>query len=163
VTWLDRFRDWLFRKRADSQQSNKPVDFHAHSVEQLGWRQGSLLPIDLVDSLVSQNSLPAASKPGHWIVVTQDCDLIHHDLAAEPFAEVVFAEIVEKPDSGYTWSKNARELHLHDSDLRLSLAFRTRWRRSIPREWLSQFKPSLPAISKQSTRLVARWISRKYF
>lgn len=117
----------------------------------------------MVEHLVAKRLLPAQPSTGVWCVLTQDCDLVHHDLAGEPKIEVVFARHVDKPDKGYTWSKNARELHLRDELLEQSLAFHARDRETIPRWQLCSYLPREVSLSRDSIKLLARWISRKYF
>ena len=96
-------------------------------------------------------------------MLTQDCDLIHHDLDAEPNVEVAFAKHVDKPNKGYTWSKNARELHLRDASLDQSLAFQSRHRKQLARHELCRCAPASDGLHLDSVRLLARWVSRKYF
>ena len=117
----------------------------------------------MVDHLVAKRLLPNQPSEGIWCVLTQDCDLVHHDIFGEPKVEVVFARHVDNPNKGYTWSKNARELHLRDESLEQSLAFHARDRETIPRLYLCRFQPGEVSLSRESVRLLARWVSRKYF
>lgn len=88
---------------------------------------------------------------------------MHHDLSGEPKVELVFARHVDKPNKGYTWSKNARELHLRDESLEQSLAFHARDRETIPRWLLCNFQPREVSLSRDSIKLLARWVSRRYY
>lgn len=142
---------------------NVPQAFDASLIENAGWRQGSLLPVSMVGDLVDRGLLPAQSDEGIWCVLTQDCDLVHHDISSEPKIEVIFARHVDKPNKGYTWSKNARELHLRDESIERSLAFHTRDRVTIPRLQLCNNLPHSVSLGRESIKLLARWISRKYF
>ncbi|MCM2370828.1 hypothetical protein [Aporhodopirellula aestuarii] len=117
----------------------------------------------MVDHLVAKRLLPDQPSEGIWCVLTQDCDLVHHDLSGEPKVEVVLARHVDKPNKGYTWSKNARELHLRDESLGQSLAFHARDRETIPRWQLCSFQPNEVPLSRDSIKLLARWVSRKYY
>lgn len=116
----------------------------------------------MVESLVNCGELPQTDEPGCWVLLTQDCDLVHHDLDAEPFAEVVFGKEVNEPNKGYTWSKNARELHLRDESLEQSLAFQTRYRRTISRCHLCKYT-AVGRLAVANIALLTRWVSRKYF
>ncbi len=137
--------------------------FNASLIENAGWRQGSILPNSMVADLVARGLLPRQSDEGIWCVLTQDCDLVHHDISSEPKIEVIFARRVDKPDKGYTWSKNARELHLRDESIERSLAFHTRDRITIPRLQLCNYQPHCDSLDRESIKLLARWIARKYF
>lgn len=161
---LARFGRWLQQTFDDGcAEPNNPPDFDAQKIENAGWRQGSLLSGSMVDHLVGRGLLPAQSDDGVWCVLTQDCDLVHHDLPGEPKVEVVFARHVDQPNKGYTWSKNARELHLRDETLAQSMAFHTRDRETIPRWLLGDFKPNERSLHIDSIKLLVRWVSRKYY
>ena len=163
MKWLAKFGKWLARTFNDSEaQHANWSDFDADRIESANWRQGCLLPGTMVESLVSYGELPQIDERGCWVLLTQDCDLVHHDLASEPMAEVVFGKEVDKPNKGYTWSKNARELHLHDELLERSLAFQTRYRRTISRYQLCEFT-TVDRLAVANIALLTRWVSRKYF
>jgi len=123
----------------------------------------SIDPAQAPNWLVAQRIIDQPEVQGIWVVLSQDCDLIHRDLAAEPNVELVFGEAVPKPDKGYTWSKNARELHVFDSNLDKSFAFKTRYRKIIPRQLLCCHAPQNLRLNAENVKLLARWISRKYF
>ncbi|XZE55769.1 hypothetical protein SH139x_001795 [Planctomycetaceae bacterium SH139] len=161
---LARFGRWLQQTFDDGcAVDSDPPTFDASQIENAKWRQGSLLPDSMVDHLVAKRLLPAKQEPGVWCVLTQDCDLVHHDLSGEPKVEVVFARHVDKPNKGYTWSKNARELHLRDDSLVQSFAFRTRDRKTIPRSQFCKFAPSEQTLESGNVKLLVRWVSRKYY
>jgi hypothetical protein len=164
VKLLARFRRWQQQAFGDGcAEPNNPANFDARKIENAGWRQGSVLSASMVGYLVAKGSLPVQAGDGIWCVLTQDCDLVHHDLSGEPKVEVVFARHVDEPDKGYTWSKNARELHLRDDTLAQSLAFHTRDRETIPRWLFCDFLPSEKSLDSDSIKLLARWVSRKYY
>jgi len=164
VKLLVRIGRWLQQTFGDGYaEPNMPANFDAHKIENAGWRQGSVLSASMVDRLVAKGSLPAQPGDDIWCVLTQDCDLVHHDLSGEPKVEVVFARHVDEPDKGYTWSKNARELHLRDDTLAQSLAFHTRDRETIPRWLFCDIVPSEKSLDSDSIKLLARWVSRKYY
>lgn len=117
----------------------------------------------MVEHLVAERLLPDQPDEGVWCVLTQDCDLVHHELSSEPKVEVAFAKHVDKPNRGYTWSKNARELHLRDESVQKSFAFHARDRERISRWYFCKFQPDKVSLSRDSIKLLARWISRKYF
>ena len=164
MNWFSRIAravvDWLSRPRRDHE---KLLEFSNHAIEDNGWRQGSLVPDELVAKLIAQRMIDEPGVQGIWVVLSQDCDLIHRDLAAEPNVELVFGEAVPKPDKGYTWSKNARELHVFDSTLEKAFAFKTRYRKVIPRQLLCCHTPQDRRLNMVNVKLLARWISRKYF
>ena len=163
VNWLASFGRWLIVRFGGAQsKSSESLKFDSKLIEVANWRQGSILPTDMERTLYADGRLPKIDEEGSWVVLTQDCDLIHHDLIAEPAVEVVFGLKVGEPNKGFTWSKNARELHLRDEAIKESLAFRTRYRSSLPRQYFCQFAPS-QFLHVDSVKLLARWISRKYF
>ncbi len=161
---LARFGRWLQQTFDDGcAEPNDSPNFDAQKIDDAGWRQGSVLSAAIVDHLVAKKILPAQPCDGIWCILTQDCDLVHHDFSGEPKVEVVFARHVDKPNKGYTWSKNARELHLRDETLAQSLAFHARNRETIPRWLLCDFEPSEKSLDFDSIKLLARWVSRKYY
>ncbi len=118
---------------------------------------------EAVDWLCKRNHLPVQTVARIWCVITQDCDIVHHDLRNEPVVELVYGQEVDEPDKGYSWGKNARTLHVHDEGLQKSFAFHIRDRRPIPRGHLCRFKPLSDCLAPRIVKLLVRWVSRKYF
>lgn len=73
-----------------------------------GWRQGSCLLVNNGDFL-DNNKSPL--KEGLYVVISQDCDVVNHDLNKEPIVELLFMSEIKKEDGSLTNGKNPRKLH----------------------------------------------------
>lgn len=161
---LARLGHWLLNKFGDPCALGSDTDlFDVDQIRDAQWHQGSVLPPDAVKWLQLHRLIPGIDADGIWCVITQDCDLVHHDLRNEPTVEVVYGQRVDKPDNGYSWSKNARTLHVRDDGFEQAFAFHSRDRHAIPRSVLCRFKPLSNRLSDDTVRLLVRWVSRKYF
>ena len=161
---LARFGDWLLKTFGEPcAHGPKANSFDVNKIRLAKWHQGAMFSPDAVAWLCKRNILPIQQDDGIWCVITQDCDLVHHDLRNEPVIEVIYGQQVDKPDKGYSWSKNARTLHVRDDDEGKSFAFHSRDRRTIPRGYLCRFKPLPRRLAPETVKLLVRWVARKYF
>lgn len=79
---------------------------------ELGWTQGSILPDVLRKDVRRIPFAPDAQDDEIAIVITQGCDAIQGDCAAEPALEVVLARPISKVNPNMKVLKNPRLLHL---------------------------------------------------
>ena len=139
------------------------IEFNALALVQSGWRQGCFVPKLLVKALESNGYLPTMTGEGFWVVMTQDCDLLHKTLDNEPTVEVIFAtKRMKKPNPSRTYGKDSRELHLPDRVLGFGLELHTKTRRVFPRQILMGNAPDCMALDEGHRDLLVRWIARKY-
>jgi hypothetical protein len=134
-------------------------------VKQLGWRQGSILPSELFQEVGIATHLEFCEGKAYPIVISQDCDVVHHSYSDEPFIEIIRATSVERPDGSLQYAKSSRKLHLElvatDSHKPFQLSIHER--RLIDRKLLEKCGPSKDlTVLPDDIRLLADWISRRY-
>lgn len=138
------------------------LEVNGITVKDLGWRQGSFLPADEVSRLAAAYRLDGVS---HAVLLSQDCDVVHHSLDDEPYAEVLFLTPLEKVNPGLRDGKSSRCLHLearHDGGV---LCFKAQpWHRvQIPRVSLAKFKPESALVMEGSVlRTLIEWVAERY-
>ena len=69
----------------------------ASSIKRNKWRQGALLPNELVDKLREEDGiLPRGLEADANIVavvISQDCDVVHRCFKTEPYVEIIWGTI----------------------------------------------------------------------
>lgn len=134
------------------------------SIKIRGWRQGSILPDDLVDKLHADQALDEKhTKADAVLIVSQDCDLVNRSYDAEPYAEVLLFSKVPKVDGNLTYGKNPRKLQV--SAVWEEMCFETsiHSRQSIARCMLEDYSPAPISWNTDPTvEIIRRWISRRY-
>jgi len=92
----------------------------AQKIRDAGWRQGSILPLELVRRLIKDGSCPSleefreSADDDWWLVVSQDCDVVQRDFDKEPFVEIIRVETTEAHVGGDHWGKNPRRFQFVD-------------------------------------------------
>lgn len=93
-------------------QKNDPQD--ASIIGEKGWRQGSTLPEDLLDTEPIKNfwekELEITKPLG--VIVSQDCDVVHRRFSTEPSVEILFGETITQVNRGFMGCRSPRQLHL---------------------------------------------------
>lgn len=131
-------------------------------VKDNGWRQGSFLPSDMTSSLAAAHDCEDAT---HAVLISQDCDVTHPDLQAEPFVEILFLQAVEATNPGLTDGKSSRFLHLAVSTTSISQALSAlAWNKArIDREMLAEAFPDAGIIIPPGTlKGMIRWVADRY-
>jgi hypothetical protein len=131
-------------------------------VKDNGWRQGSFLPSDMALALAAEHKCEDVT---HAVVISQDCDVTHPDLEAEPLVEILFLQTVDTIHPGLTDGKSSRFLHLEamtDSGTRGFSALA--WNKAcIGRESLAVAHPALGMVIPSGTlKGMIRWIADRY-
>lgn len=131
-------------------------------VKDNGWRQGSFLPSAMVHSLAVEHG---CEDVAHAVVISQDCDVTHPDLQAEPFVEILFLRTVDTINPGLTDGKSSRFLHLEaftESGVRGFFALA--WNKArIGRELLAVALPDPGSTIPSGTlKGMIRWIADRY-
>lgn len=130
----------------------------------LGWRQGSFLPANLITQLQQAGELSTEYDPEElrFLVVGQDCDVVHPSYEAEPWCEILIARPVEAPNGNYQWGKSPRYLHF---DIPRSGAFECsiHERLRFPRHYLTTTSPSAElALDETTLYNLRRWLGQRY-
>src|SRR5438034_1115805 len=81
------------------------------------WRQGSVIPPAIVERALKYCE-PAIRKEllnrnPFLIVTSQDCDILHDNLSAEPWVELIAITVAEKEDGNFLNLRNPRRLQLY--------------------------------------------------
>jgi hypothetical protein len=134
-------------------------------VKQLGWRQGSILPPELFQEVSIATHLEFYEGKAYPIVISQDCDVVHHSYSDEPFIEIIRATFVERSDGSLQSAKSYRKLHLElvatDSHKPFQLSIHERG--LIDRRLLEKYGPSKDlTVLPDDIRLLANWIAQRY-
>ena len=128
-------------------------------IRERGWRQGVIVPASLLLEGLS-DGLPT-TKDDFAMVVSQSCDLVHHDLANEPTAAILALKSVVSGNSEVMHGRNPRHLHFPTLN---GLWFEARaWNQTnIPREILAKKEISGEiAISSKVLRVVLEWLAKR--
>ena len=139
----------------------------ATTLRTLGWRQGSILPKDLVEKLEEEGQLLTKASPDQiLILVTHDCDVLNASFEKEPFVELIAATQRQENDGALRYGKNPRRLIIDvdsagtQSSFELSIDNRYK----ISRKTLLGHSPDPTQIlPTESLDLVIRWIIKRYF
>ncbi len=134
-------------------------------IKQLGWRQGSILPSELFPQVGIATNLEFCEGKAYPIVISQDCDVVHHSYSDEPFIEIIRAASVEQPDGSLQDAKSYRKLHLKlfatDSYKPFQLSIHERG--LIDRRLLEKCGPSKDlTVLPDDIKLLANWIAQRY-
>ncbi len=131
-----------------------------------GWRQGSILYDQDLADLQREYALGGDCNSKVGVVVSQSCDLTHHDSESEPYAELLLARIVHSRDGHFSHGKHPRRLHLemHNFDGPVKVLEFLPWRKLvIDRERLADKAPDGEYfLLREDIRVLAVWLSQRY-
>ncbi len=140
-------------------------EHHAVVVEEIrrkGWRQGSA-----VSTLPDVKGIPTTfgtgpgGSPRGWILISHDCDIVHHDLDNEPSVEFIAMWPIASADGNFLHGKNPRRLHMKREAS--AFEFRVAAMERIPRASLAKMIPLTElGLSKAEADGLANWVARRY-
>jgi hypothetical protein len=140
-------------------------DNGAETINERGWRQGSVLPPSSFESLSALCG--AEFNPGQHcaIVVSQDCDVVHCSYKTEPNVEIVRGVRRKRLDGNLTFGKSGRKLQLElstaDGPMVFELSIHERY--SIDRRILEDTEPDASvSLSNREKRTLAGWLAKRY-
>ena len=135
-------------------------------IEELGWRQGSFLPPELVALAAPLPGPAAAIGEGEALmVVSQSCDLVHQSFENEPNCEVLVFRRVEKRNPRRSYGENPRFLQIAISRRGKAEVYEAaaRGRYFVSRIELAEQAPSAEwSCSSDDIELVAAWLAKRY-
>ncbi|MFZ1326471.1 MAG: hypothetical protein WAT67_10740 [Candidatus Contendobacter sp.] len=145
-----------------------PEDEDLHKIEAQGWRQGCVLPVACHAEVAQPPELDAMIGPDDaCIVVSQTCDLVHHDARQEPYAELLLTQPLTGPaDSRLRNRRNPRRLHFELSVRGHLVGYEAwAWRRCpLRRAVLAHYQPDpercLP--DERGLRMIQEWLAGRY-
>jgi hypothetical protein len=123
--------------------------------EELGWRQGSVLPEEMTRSLVEHG----AKEGDLAVVISQDCDVTNSCLETEPTFEVILARRAEE-NGEYFFGKNPRRIQFRVGETVYEASIHDRI--VLSREALLALKPSSTLLEPRTKRVLATWLGRRY-
>lgn len=137
-------------------------NFDCSKIINNGWRQGSCLLASNGDFL-DKNKNPL--KEGLYVVISQDCDVVNHDLKKEPIVELLFMSEVRKEDGSLTHGKNPRKLHFQlpvgSGNRHLECVIHDKF--FLPRHYLADVHPSSDFFVKgEDLATVIKWLANRY-
>lgn len=137
-------------------------------IAQLGWRQGCILPVDMVRNLQesSEKGLPRnINELDLLIVVSHDCDVTNSSFEAEPDAEFILARCVpiETKNASLFSGRNPRRFQfLVQSEQLYEISIHDRF--LIPRQLLTHNAPDVERkLIKDLVKQICLWLSKRYF
>ena len=137
-------------------------------IEAQGWRQGSVLPVACHAEVAQRPDVDAPIEPEDaCIVVSQSCDLVHHDAQQEPYAELLITRPLTGPaDPLLRNRRNPRRLHFELSVRGGLIPYEAwAWRRCrLPRTVLAHYQPDLERClpDEQVQRMLLAWLAARY-
>jgi hypothetical protein len=136
-------------------------------IEDLSWRQGSLIPDELIQQTRSIGSGIAGSpaEGSFHIVVTQSCDLVNKSLEDEPWCEVMKLRAIPKTESLRENGRNPRFLHFYieQQGITTPCEVAAKDRLFLPRKILATVPPlTTVEVSEQELKSLTDWISQRY-
>jgi len=147
-----------------------PDKSDATQVKVNGWRQGSVIPPALANTLRAEGLLPwKLSEHELLVVISQDCDVTSPDFRIEPDVELIKASLLPKSEKHghYYWAKNPRVYQFEASGSEgnpVIWQFRIQERVSVPRNLLLAAQPDVNyALPPEDLKKLCLWVGRRYF
>ncbi len=146
---------------------NEAGAFDVELIERAGWRQGSVLPPDML-TLAGKHAPPGLARAltsADWLIVTShDCDVVNPKLVNEPEVEILRAVVAQgAPDKQMLNGRSPRTLCFTSVAGEVPVVLRAsvheRW--TVPRELLLAGAPA-QTLGTKERRLVAEWLAKRY-
>lgn len=138
----------------------------ASAIRAAGWRQGSVFLAAEASRDLREILSPAIDQFTHWIVLSQDCDLVHHSFTAEPHVELLGCNLVTEINGNFTSGKNPRRIQLPITATGLgnvSIEAAVCDRFTIERRVLSSaFPSSIYRVCGGALDTLVDWVARRY-
>ncbi len=124
------------------------------------WSQGDLLPDDIAKKVVPEAEL---KKGARGVVVSHDCDLVHHSLLNEPVVEVLLLHPVTV-QGDLTQAKNPRRIHLPYSEGGKVIYYEAFVHRRIfiDRRILAEAAPVKGGFDSEARDDLRQWLAKRY-
>lgn len=104
--------------------------------------------------------LAAVDLEALYILLTQDCDILHHDYRDEPDVELHIARPAAEVDGNLLNAKNPRSLQFAVTDRLYEIRMHERCR--APRECLLGHVPQELNLGEDLIRTIIRWTANRY-
>jgi hypothetical protein len=136
----------------------------AHRIFANGWRQGSVVPQDLVEALRREEA-PDIAIDALLLVASHDCDVTNGKFDVEPDVELLIARPLAQMDGVCTRGKNPRRLHMEiqTPEGPRPFEFEAGGRlRTGRRRLLTQTPKQGYKLRPQDRRVLAQWLAKRY-
>lgn len=136
----------------------------ASKISASGWQQGSVLPDELAGE-VRASAGPETTNPPIFVVLSQDCDLVHPSYEIEPNVELIVGRLVDAADNNLRHGRNPRRLHLDVKSGTGStvVAFSIHERLLVSRAVLENHSPHASVrLRAEDRRLLCEWVAKRY-
>jgi hypothetical protein len=140
-------------------------DEGAETINERGWRQGSVLPPSSF-GILSELSGTEFNPGQHCAVVaSQDCDVVHCSYKTEPSVEIVRGVRRKRLDGNLAFGKSGRKLQLEfstaDGPMVFELSIHERF--LVDRRILEDVEPDATvSLSSREKRTLAGWLAKRY-
>lgn len=136
------------------------VETVGERLRELGWRQGVILPAAHLLETLPDGS--AVSGEHHLLVVSQSCDLVHHDLEKEPHAVFLLLRSHDVTSAEFAHGRNPRVLHFTGPDGKCFEAIA--WHQiTISRKRLLEPLPEgTTKLFGSDLRVVTGWLAKRF-
>jgi hypothetical protein len=104
--------------------------------------------------------LPTADPDALYVLLTQDCDILHHDYVAEPDVELHVARAITEPDGNLFHAKNPRRLQFKIANRIFEIKIHERCH--VPRACLVSYAPRDLTLTEDDIRTIIRWTANRY-
>lgn len=149
---------WMRVEQMAQSAKNDPL---IKEIRKKGWRQGSIITAE-------QNKVNSPEQVGlflndctHWLLLSHDCDIVHHDFENEPHVEIMAARFVDSSDGNLLHGKNPRCLQVKMGEQWIE--FHVGSRRLIERRHLAYLVPdSGITLQRDAVQSLAGWVARRY-
>lgn len=119
------------------------------------WRQGSIVPHEALAT-----HLHPTDPEALYIVLTQDCDILHHDYDTEPHIELHIARRVREADGNLLHAKNPRRIQFIAADRTYEIKVNERC--IVPRTCLLDHLPGDLNLAESDIRAIVKWTANRY-
>lgn len=165
---LSQFKKNISGDKSKKEQIYNPVVKDARYISELGWRQGSILPTEMVKNLpknIFQDFSANLNDSDLIFAVSHDCDITNSSFENEPKVELMIARAiaVEHIDYSRFCGRNPRKFQFTNSSSQL---YEISIHDKIPvdRTLLLNSPPDNErTLPKDLIRQICLWISKRYF
>ena len=136
------------------------------SIQEFGWRQGSVLATETSQQLPIPFPQPLADGD-FALVISQSCDVVHPSYDLEPTVELLVARAIEDAakDGNLAFGKNPRKIQFQLDEAEGSQLYEISIhdRLRVPRDILDEAPPSDQiTLDPDLVDLLARWVAKRY-
>lgn len=126
----------------------------AQQIRLKGWIQGSVLPMT--------RGLDAPdSSWGGYVVISQTCDVVHHDFQQEPHVELLPLHVADNHEGNRLYGKNPRVLQVDLDETRVEMFARERF--FLDRKRLAKLDTDPKRkLEDPVLRMVCHWLAKRY-